>query len=90
MTKFRVGRGDYGFCVRDFIHYVLMKNNRARNDDEHLYYLVAKECGRLQGFDIDRLTVKQFMEYQHKRFLPPMETVRRQRQVQQEQFPELR
>lgn len=71
--------------VKDILH----KSPRARDDDNFLYYLVLKHCGRKNGIDIESMSMTRFLLHMKEYGFPPFESVRRSRQKLQHDNPEL-
>lgn len=68
---------------------ILTKDERARNSDSFLYFLVLEEYSRQTGDAIISMTVREFLLTMNKLGVPGFETVRRARQKIQAAYPEL-
>ena len=73
----------------DLVKQVLMMNQKARNSDNYLYYVICKAKLAERGIDIDRISFKDGLLQRNEFGLPNFETVRRTRQKVQQCFPEL-
>ena len=73
----------------DLVKQVLMMNQKARNSDNYLYYVICKAKLAERGIDIDRISFRDGLLQRNEFGLPNFETVRRTRQKVQQCFPEL-
>lgn len=75
--------------LSELVHDVLMKNERARNSDTYLYYIVCNEKLKENGHDISKITLADALLKREALGLPLSESVRRSRQKIQHDNPEL-
>lgn len=71
--------------VSKLVHRILEEDARARDDDIYLYLQVCKHCDA----EALKLPFGQVLSSMNDLNIPPFETVRRTRQKNQEQYPEL-
>lgn len=67
---------------------ILETDEKSRNSDDYLYYLVCKEVLKKRGIDIKTIPFETALLWRNVYNFPPFETVRRARQKLQAQFPE--
>ena len=68
---------------------ILIDDKSSRNNDNYLFYLVAKKILGSKGIDIDRIGFKELFLSLKDYGIPPYETVGRIRRKLQCDFPEL-
>lgn len=73
----------------EMVKQALIQNERARNSDNYLYYLICKAKLRGAGIDIDTMSFRDVLLKKNELDLPAYETVRRARQKAQSEHPEL-
>lgn len=75
--------------LSELVHKALVKNERARNSDTYLYYIVCNEKLKGNGHDIAKITFADSLLRRDELGLPLFESVRRTRQKIQHDNPEL-
>lgn len=75
--------------LSELVHDILVKNEKARNSDTYLYYIVCNEKLRSNGHDISKITLADSLLRRDELGLPLFESVRRTRQKIQHDNPEL-
>lgn len=73
----------------DLVKEALIRNEKARNSDNYLYYLICKAKLKWNGIDIASISFQDGLIRRNEYGLPNFETVRRTRQKIQHEFPEL-
>lgn len=73
----------------EIVHEVLRTDEKARNSDNYLYYIVCGIVGKQKGIDINSMSMPTFFLKLKEYGFPGFETVRRSRQKLQAEFPEL-
>lgn len=73
----------------DLVKNILNNNERSRNSDNYLFYLVAKNILARKGLDADVIGFKELFSSLNKYGIPPFETVTRSRRKVQQKHPEL-
>ena len=71
------------------VQYILENDERARNSDSYLYMKVLSVVAERNGINLDKISVPFFLAYLQGKEFPPFETVRRNRQKLQREYPEL-
>jgi hypothetical protein len=71
------------------VHHILSTDERARNSDSYLYMKVLSMVAEKNGINLDAISVPFFLLNLQGKEFPPFETVRRNRQLLQHDFPEL-
>lgn len=71
------------------VRQILEHNEKARDDDNFLYYLVLKHYGERNGIDIESMSMPRFLLNMKRFGFPPFESVRRARQKIQHAHPDL-
>lgn len=74
---------------KSLVHYILAKDERARNSDSYLYMKVLSMVAEKNGINLDAISVPFFLLNMQGKEFPPFETVRRNRQKLQREYPEL-
>lgn len=75
--------------LSELVHDILVKNEKARNSDTYLYYIVCNEELKSNGHDISKITLADSLLRREELGLPPFESVRRTRQKIQHDNQEL-
>ena len=75
--------------LSELVYDILVKNEKARNSDTYLYYIVCNEKLRSNGHDISKITLADSLLRREELGLPPFESVRRTRQKIQHDNQEL-
>ena len=75
--------------LSELVHDILLKNEKARNSDTYLYYIVCNEKLRSNGHDISKITLADSLLHRDELGLPLFESVRRTRQKIQHDNQEL-
>ena len=68
---------------------VLKTQEKSRNSDNYLCYMVYKTVGEQNGIDIDSMSIPRFFLNMKEYGFPSTETIRRTRQKLQHDHPEL-
>ena len=76
--------------ISQTVKVVLENDEKARNDDQHLWLEVLKIFAAPRGLDIGKMPLEVFLSCCNSMGLPNSESVRRSRQKNQEKYPELR
>lgn len=66
--------------LSELVYDILVKNEKARNSDTYLYYIVCNEKLKSNGHDISTITLADSLLRREELGLPPFESVRRTRQ----------
>lgn len=75
--------------THDIVFAILEKDDKARNSDDHLIYVVCKAILESQGLDIRKMSFGNIILHRAEYGIPPFETIRRTRQKVQMEHPEL-
>lgn len=75
--------------LSELVYDILVKNEKARNSDTYLYYIVCNEKLTSNGQDISKITLADSLLRREELGLPPFESVRRTRQKIQHDNQEL-
>ena len=75
--------------ISDLVYEALESNERTRNSDTYLYYIVCNEKLKSNGHDISKITLADSLLRREELGLPPFESVRRTRQKIQHDNQEL-
>ena len=75
--------------LSELVHDILVKNEKARNSDTYLYYIVCNKKLESNGHDISKITLADSLLRREELGLPPFESVRRTRQKIQHDNQEL-
>ena len=71
------------------VKHILETDKQTRNSDSFLYLKVLEHIGRKEGYEINHITVRDFLENMKDYGFPGFETVRRTRQKIQAECPDL-
>ena len=75
--------------LSELVYDILVKNEKARNSDTYLYYIVCNEKLKSNGHEISKITLADSLLRREELGLPPFESVRRTRQKIQHDNQEL-
>lgn len=83
--------GKYNELIKttEIVKEILINDEKARNSDNYLNYLVLKKIGEQKGIDIDHTSIMQYLMHLKEWGFPSFETIRRTRQKIQAECPEL-
>lgn len=73
----------------ELVKVALETNEKTRNSDTYLYYVICKGLLKAKGVDIDNISFQDGLLHRKEYNLPAFETVRRTRQKMQRNNPEL-
>nr|DAQ25193.1 MAG TPA: hypothetical protein [Bacteriophage sp.] len=76
--------------IHDLVKDILEEHPQARDSDNILYYYVCKYIGTKHGFDIDKMSLPNFLLNMKNYRLPSIESVGRARRKVVEQHSELK
>ena len=75
--------------TKALVQAILERDQRARNSDYYLYFVVIKTIAEKHKINLKEIPVTDFLLNLHNSPFPPFESVRRSRQKVQEKFPHL-
>lgn len=76
--------------TKALVQAILERDQRARNSDYFLYFLVIKTIAEKNHINLKQITVTDFLlNMERSSVFPPFESVRRSRQKVQAEFPHL-
>lgn len=73
----------------NIVKYILETDEKARNNDGHLYYKVLDVCGQRDDVSYVHMTIRDLLPHIKALGVPNFETVRRARQKIQHENPDL-
>ena len=74
---------------KSLVKHILEKDDKARNSDSYLYMQVLSVIADNHGINLASISVPYFLLHLQGKEFPPFETVRRNRQKLQREYPEL-
>ena len=75
--------------IKAIVKSILEEDQKARNSDSYLYLKVIEYIAEQSHISLSDITVKHFLNHMNDYGFPPFESVRRARQKNQAEFPEL-
>lgn len=75
--------------IKKLVKNILEQDAMSRNSDSYLYLKVICKIAEIKKFDLNVVSVTDFLSNMSKWGFPPFESVRRARQWVQEHYPEL-
>ncbi len=75
--------------VKKLVKFILENDEKARNSDNYLYFMVINLLADKNSIDISAINIASFLLNAKAYPFPPFESVRRARQKVQEEFPHL-
>ncbi len=75
--------------IKAIVKSILETDQRARNSDSYLYLKVIEYIAEQSHISLSNITILQFLNHMNDYGFPPFESVRRARQKNQAEYPEL-